>query len=234
LILRAIESDAFDYVNLHWYFVNELNWPAVLAATKRDLGVFIISPSDKGGKLYSPPERLRELCAPLTPIQWNDLWCLAHPEVHTLSVGAARPEDFDEHVASLEHYDRAAEITRPIEQRLRQEMDANLGSDWCASWPQGLPNYVDVPGEVNVQEIARLYTYAKGLGLTDWGKMRYNLLGGAGGHWFPGENAGKADPAAIRRACAASPFAERLPAMLAEAHTLLLDAPKKRLSKGGD
>src|SRR5215207_1575309 len=203
LILRAIESDAFDYVNLHWYFVNELNWPAVQAATQRDMGVFIISPSDKGGKLYSPPDRLRELCAPLTPIQWNDLWCFARPEVHTLSVGAARPEDFDEHVAALEHYDRAAEITRPIEQRLRQEMDAKLGADWCASWHQGLPNYVDVPGEVNVQEIARLYTYAKGLGLTDWGKMRYNLLGGASGHWFPGENAGKADATAIRAACAA-------------------------------
>ena len=26
LILKAIESDAFDYINLHWYFVNDLNW----------------------------------------------------------------------------------------------------------------------------------------------------------------------------------------------------------------
>ena len=233
LIVRAIESDAFDYVNLHWYFVNELNWPAVEAATKRDMGVFIISPNDKGGKLYSPPDRLRELCAPLTPMQWNDLWCLARPQVHTLSVGAARPEDFDEHVAALEHYERAAEITAPIEERLRGEMRQALGADWCSRWPEGLPNYVDVPGEVNVQEIARLYTYARGLGLIDWGKMRYNLLGGAGGHWFPGENAGKANAAAITQACARSPFAERLPKILADAHALLLDAPKKRLSKGG-
>ena len=29
LIVRTIKSDAFDYVNLHWYFVNDLNWPAV-------------------------------------------------------------------------------------------------------------------------------------------------------------------------------------------------------------
>ncbi len=231
IIVKAIESDAFDYVNLHWYFVNETNWSAVEAATKHDMGVFIISPNDKGGKLYSPPPELREWCAPLSPMQWNDLWCLARPEIHTLSVGASCPGDFDEHVAALAHYDHAAEITAPIEQRLRAEMAAVLGADWCARWPQGLPNYVDVPGQINVQEITRLYTYARGLGLTDWGKMRYNLLGGAGGHWFPGEMAKDFDAAAMKRACAASPFAARIPDMLQEAHDLLLDAPKKRLSQ---
>ena len=53
IILKAIESDGFDYVNLHWYFVNDLNWSAVEAAAARDMGVFIISPNDKGGKLYA-------------------------------------------------------------------------------------------------------------------------------------------------------------------------------------
>ncbi len=234
LIVRTIDSDEFDYVNLHWYFVNELNWPAMQAAARRDLGLFIISPNDKGGKLYSPPPRLEELCAPLTPMAFNDLWCLARPEVHTLSIGAAKPSDFDAHIAALEHYDRAAEITAPIEQRLRTELEAQLGADWCARWPEGLPNYVDVPGEVNVQEIARLFTYARGLGLVDWGRMRYNLLGGNGGHWFPGETAAKFEEAAVVKACAASPVAAKIPGMLREAHTLLVDAPKKRLSKGGD
>ena len=118
IIVKAIESDAFDYVNLHWYFVNELNWPAVQAATAHDMGVFIISPNDKGGKLYSPPAALRKWCAPLSPMQWNDLWCLARPEIHTLSLGAANPGDFDEHVAALAHYDHAAEITQPIEEQI--------------------------------------------------------------------------------------------------------------------
>lgn len=233
IILKAIESDGFDYVNVHWYFVNELNWPAVVAARKRDMGVFIISPSDKGGKLYAPPARLRELCAPLSPIQWNNLWCLAHPEIHTLSIGAAHPGDFDEHVASLEHYDRAAEISAPIEAGLRAEMEHILGADWCARWPDGLPTYLDVPGQINVQEIVRLFTYACGLGLVDWGKMRYNLLGGPGAHWFPGEKAQTFTDAEIVRACAASPFAKRIPFILREAHVLLNDAPKKRLSEGG-
>ena len=73
VILDAVNSGRFDYVNLHWYFVNDLNWVAVEAAHARDMGVFIISPNDKGGKLYEPPPRLLELCAPLTPMQFNDL-----------------------------------------------------------------------------------------------------------------------------------------------------------------
>ena len=145
IIRRAIEHGDFDYVNLHWYFVNETNWPAVQVAAKRDMGVFIISPNDKGGKLYAPPQRLRELCAPLSPMQWNDLWCLARPEVHTLSLGASRPEDFEEHIAGLAYYERAAEITAPGETRLRAEMSTALGEEWCARWPEGLP---DPPREV--------------------------------------------------------------------------------------
>src|ERR1041385_4452431 len=91
VILEAVRSNEFDYVNLHWYFVNDLNWPAIEAARARDMGVFIISPNDKGGKLYQPPNKLVELCAPLTPMQFNDLYCLARPQVHTLSCGADAP-----------------------------------------------------------------------------------------------------------------------------------------------
>jgi uncharacterized protein len=233
IIVQAIESDGFDYVNLHWYFVNDFNWPAIEAAARRDVGVFIISPSDKGGKLYEPPPKLVELCRPLTPMQFNDLYCLARPQVHTLSIGAARPEDFDEHLGALEHYDRAEEVVAPIEQRLRAEMDRALGADWCARGLQALPNYSSIPGEVNVQEILRLWTFARALDLTGWGKMRYNLMGNAG-HWFPGSNAANVDPAGVRAALGSHPFAERIPAILTEAHELLVDAPKKRLSKGGD
>ena len=232
VILKAIESDEFDYANLHWYFVNPLNWTAVLAATKRDMGVFIISPNDKGGKLQDKPAKMAELCAPLSPMQFNDLYCLARPEVHTLSCGAARPTDFDDHIEALKHYDRAAETIAPIERRLREEMARVLGQDWCERWNEGLPEYSEAPYQVNVIEILRLWTYAKSLGLVEWGRMRYNLLGGNGGHWFPGEMADKiADEQRLLAAVAKNPFSARLPRVLQEAHQMLFDEPKKRLSQ---
>ena len=70
LILDALRHErdgGFDYVNLHWYYINQVNWPAVELATQLDMGVFIISPNDKGGMLYKPTENLSSYVRRCTP-----------------------------------------------------------------------------------------------------------------------------------------------------------------------
>ncbi len=230
MITRACATGEFDYYNVHWYFVNDLNWPSIEEATRQDMGVFIISPTDKGGKLQEPSAKMSELCRPLSPMQFNDLYCLQRPQVHTLSIGAARPTDFDEHIGAMNYMDKVEATIAPIEARLRQEMESVLGRDWCRSWNEGLPDAAQIPGEVNVLEILRLWTYAKPLDLIEWGKMRYNLLGNAG-HWFPGRNAGDFDEQTLAPFLAASPFSDRIPMILREAHEMLIGEERKRMTE---
>jgi predicted aldo/keto reductase-like oxidoreductase len=113
IILEALGQGDFDYVNLHWYFVNDLNWPCIKAANAKDMGVFIISPNDKGGKLYEPPPKLVDLCAPLSPMQFNALYSPGRPQVHTLSC-APQAADFDEHVRALEFWTQIPETIAPL------------------------------------------------------------------------------------------------------------------------
>jgi len=229
-ICDAIATGVFDYVNLHWYFVNELNWEAIALAREKDMGVFIISPNDKGGKLYEPTETLLELCGDLHPMQWNALFCLSRPEVHTLSMGVSCPQDFDTHLEMLEYYDSAKETMTPALKRIRSHMASILGDDWCEGWWKGLPEWWDVPNQTNVKEILRLYTYSKTLDIVEWGKMRYNLLGNAA-HWFPGKKVSEVDPGALKEALSGSNFADQIPGILKEAHAMLNDAEVKRQSE---
>lgn len=230
VIIQACETGQFDYVNLHWYYINQRNWDAIAAATRQDMGVFIISPSDKGGMLYNPPQRLVDLCAPLSPIVFNDLFCLSHPQVHTLSVGAARPQDFDEHLKTLNYLDRADEILSPIQQRLEKEAIARLGKDWYTSWEVGLPVPEVMPGGFNVRTILWLWNLATAYDLIEFAKIRYNMLGQAS-HWFPGVKVDQINLDQIKPLLKNSPHADKIPTILQEAHKLLGSEDVKRLSQ---
>ncbi|WP_035985981.1 aldo/keto reductase [Leptolyngbya sp. KIOST-1] len=229
VIQQAIASDAFDYVNLHWYYINQDNWPAIDLAQRHDLGVFIISPSDKGGHLYNPPAKLMELCDPLSPLVFNDLFCLSHPQVHTLSVGAARPSDFDEHLNTLPLLDEAELHLKPVRDRLHRHAQAVLGEDWLRTWAIGLPSPEQTPGNINIPAILRLRNLLLAFDMEDYGKARYNMLGNAG-HWFPGEKAENLDQVDLSECLRRSPHADKIPHLLAEAHKALAGQAMARLS----
>ncbi len=230
VILQAIATNQFDYVNLHWYYINQINWQAIAAAQAHDMGVFIISPSDKGGMLYKPPQKLVNLCSPLSPIVFNDLFCLSHSQVHTLSIGAARPSDFDEHLKVLDYLDRADEILPPILQRLEQEAIHCLGEEWFKTWQVGLPKLEDTPGKVNIRAILWLRNLAIAYDMIDYAKTRYNMLGNAS-HWFPGNKADRITQLDLRSCLTRSPHADKIPGLLADAHHLLSGQEVKRISQ---
>jgi len=234
IILEAITTErdgGFDYVNLHWYYIFQRNWPAVVEATRRDMGVFVISPSDKGGMLYNPTPRLTELSQPLHPLVFNDLFCLLRPEVHTLSIGAARPTDFDRHVEAVELLGQAAELVQPIAARWHEAYEAAVPAHRRDPFNMKLPEPEGTPGQVNIPVILWLLNLVKAYDMTAYGQMRYNLLGNAD-HWFPGKPAPDADALdldAVATACGLG--TAELKALLREAHELLGGNAVKRISQ---
>ncbi len=230
LILKAIRTGHFDHINLHWYYIFQENWTAIEEATRLDMGVFIISPNDKGGLLYKPSPKLVELCAPLHPMVFNGLFCLSHPQVHTLSCGAARPTDFDIHMETVKHLDRAGELLPAIHKRLQDELVKKLGDHWASTWDLGLPDWAETPGQINMRWILRLRNLALAYDMLDYGKMRYNMLGN-GDAWFPGQKADKLADVDLLPVLNHSPHAAAIPAALAEAHALLSGEKQKRLQE---
>lgn len=228
MIVKTIQQGHFDFVFLHWFFINQDNTDAILAAHKKDMGVLILSPSDKGGMLYKPSEKIKQLTAPLSPMAFNDLFCLSRPEISTLTLGAARPSDLDEHVNALELYDKRNEIIPPIAKKLTDEYNKILGKDWAETWKQGLPAWNETPGNINIPVILYIWNTVKAYDLIDFGKMRFNLMGN-GGHWFPGNRPDNIDTHDFTSCLKDSPNADKIPGILKEAYDTLAGKEVKRL-----
>ncbi len=192
LIEKAISTNLFDYVNLHWYFINQENTKVINLANKYDLGVFIISPTDKGGHLHTPSTKMLELCSPLHPIVFNDLFCLRNKKVHTLSVGIAKETDFDLHLEAVSLLSESEKYVPNIINTLRQESINSLGLEWYQNWDRNLPSWEHTPGNINIPVLLWLSNLMEWLDMEGFAKARYQLLGN-GSHWFPGCNANLID-----------------------------------------
>ena len=228
VIIDTIESKAFDYVNLHWFYIFQDNWPAIIKAKKNDMGVLIISPNDKGGMLYKPPEKLQKLTSPLSPMKFNDIFCLSKPEVDTLTIGASAPETFDEHVDALRYLDHQNELSTQIEAKLIAEFRSTLGYEWAETWKDGLPKWYETPGNINIPTILFLWNIAKAYDMVEYSKMRFNLMGN-GSHWFPGNRPENLDSYDFSECLRNAPNRKFIPGILKDAFELLAGKDVKRL-----
>jgi len=178
-ILDAMQTGLFSFINLHYYYFFQRNLPAVQLAEKMDMGVFIISPNEKGGMLFKPSAKVQTLCKPLTPIVFNGRFCLSHPEVTTLSMGIHEPKHFSQNLAILnrENYSNS-ELSK-----VKAEMDAPLTkiSGLCTLCHECLP----CPENINIPEVLRFRNLTEGYDMLNYGRFRYNMFEGQG-HWFPG------------------------------------------------
>lgn len=176
-IIDAIKTGLFDFVNLHYYYFNQRNYEAVAVAKARDLGVFIISPNDKGGQLFNAPSKVRNAVNPLTPIQWNARFCLQNEAIHTLTFGLTEASQFDEMKGIF-----PASWTE-LEQKIKSKLDNFLLDDPYADY-LGFDLEND-PSGINIPEVLRLRKLWKCYDMSSFGKYRYKTFEEKS-HWLPG------------------------------------------------
>ncbi|MGJ5673746.1 MAG: aldo/keto reductase [Nostochopsis sp.] len=186
VIRAAINTDFFEFVNLHYYYFFQRHAPVIELAAAKDMGIFIISPGDKGGRLYTPPPTLVDLCHPFSPLELNYRFLLSDPRITTLSVGPATPEELTQ---PLELADQDGQLTDEeitIFERLENHQNLVLGTDLCSQCYKCLP----CPENINIPEVLRLRNLAVAYDMTDYGQYRYGMFENAG-HWFPGMKANR-------------------------------------------
>jgi predicted aldo/keto reductase-like oxidoreductase len=222
VILAAINTDLFEFVNLHYYYFFQRNAPAIQLASQKDMGVFIISPADKGGKLYTPPQILQDLCSPFSPLELNYRFLLSNPDITTLSVGAANPDELLEPIQAANFDGELTSKEIAVFERLESHKNIALSTDKCSQCYACLP----CPANINIPEVLRLRNLAVAYDMSDYGQYRYGMFENAG-HWFSGMKANKCTECGD--CLPKCPEKLNIPALLKDAHERLNGKAGRRL-----
>ncbi|MCP9848272.1 aldo/keto reductase [Cyanobium sp. Morenito 9A2] len=221
LIEAALATGRFGFCSLHLHLFDPQRLPLARSALAAGLGVLAISPADKGGRLYAPPAELMDDCQPHHPLELAYRFLLAQG-ISSLSLGAAAPGD-------LAWAERLAGATGPLGasetaalEHLERRAAERLGLKRCGQCRACLPCPVQVP----IPDLLRLRNLALGHGLENFARERYNLIGRAG-HWWETLNASACE--CCGDCLPRCPHGLAIPDLLADTHSHLVEAPRRRL-----
>lgn len=222
VVMGAIALPIVSFINLHYYFFNQRNAAAIELAHQRDLGIFIISPADKGGQLYTPPDKLKHLCAPFDPLLLTYRWLLSDPRITTLSVGPAVPAELDWPLRVANSTDGLTSEEHAVLAQLEQTQQTTLKTDRCRQCYDCLP----CPEAINIPAVLRLRNLAVAYDMTQFGQYRYGMFERAG-HWFPGRQGSRCtDCGDCLPRC---PEQLDIPVLLRDTHERLKGRERRRL-----
>ncbi len=222
IILAAINTDFFEFINLHYYYFFQRNAAAIELAAEKDMGIFIISPADKGGRLYTPPEKLKELTYPFSPLELNYRFLLSDKRVTTLSVGAATADELIEPLKVADNHGELSLEEIAVFEKLEKHQNTVLEAEKCSQCYECLP----CPENINIPEVLRLRNLAVAYDMTDYGKYRYGMFENAG-HWFPGMKGSRCTECGD--CLPKCPEELDIPALLKDTHFLLKGKERRRL-----
>ena len=222
LIEAALASGRFSFCSLHLHWFDQTRLPLAQAALREGIGVLAISPADKGGRLYAPPEQLRADCDPFEPLELAYRFLL-DAGLSSLTLGAAQASDLALAQRLMAEDDIALDPSqRQALERAWQAGQNRLAETACQQCRACLP----CPNEVPIPELLRLRNLDLGHGLSAFAQERYNLIGRAG-HWWESVNASACE--GCGDCLPRCPHQLPIPELLAETHQRLAAAPRRRL-----
>ncbi len=168
------------------------NQACINRALELDMGVFQISPVDKGGKLFRPSKDcVMAVGKELTPISFALLHAWNNIGVHTSSVGVARQSDLDEVLGAAKIMALAKQgkvdldaLLNGAKGRLDALAEKQLGKEWLEKGLMNLPSAYDQESDgIAIGHILWLYNLITAYGMYEFCRDRYISLLVANATW---------------------------------------------------